>query len=88
MLYEKVLALLRTFSSELLTPKHGFNTASKMKRRSVDVIFLCRLEKFEKYLLVNWGIIIEYIYKHYIKQISKNTEALCNIQKVLLIKGD
>ena len=43
------------------------STASKMKRRSVDIIFLCKLEKFEKYFPVNWGIIIEYIHKHYIK---------------------
>ena len=43
------------------------STASKMKRRFVGIIFLCKLEKFEKYLPVNWGIIIEYIDKHYIK---------------------
>ena len=43
------------------------STASKIKRCSVDVIFLCRLEKFEKYFLVNWGIIIEYFHKQYIK---------------------
>ena len=43
------------------------STASKMKRDSVDVIFLCKLEKLEKYCPVNWGIIIEYIHKHYIK---------------------
>ena len=49
------------------TPQHGFSTASKMKRRSLDVIFLYKLEKFEKYFPVNWGIIIEYIPKHYIK---------------------
>ena len=44
------------------TPQHGFSTTSKMKKRSVDIIFLCRLEKSEKYFLVNWGIIIEYIH--------------------------
>ena len=49
------------------TPQHGFSTASKMKRRSVDVIFLCKLEKSEKYFPVNSGIVIEYIPKHYIK---------------------
>ena len=43
------------------------STASKMKRRSVDVIFLCKLEKLKKYFPVNLGIIIEYIHKHYIK---------------------
>ena len=43
-------------------PQHGFSTTSKMKRRSVDVIFLCKLDKFEKYFSVNWGIIIEYIH--------------------------
>ena len=49
------------------TLQHGFRTASKMKRGSVDVIFLSKLEKFEKYFPVNWGIFIEYIHKHYIK---------------------
>ena len=48
-------------------PQDGFSTASKMKRRSVEVIFLCRLDKFEKYFLVKWGIMREYIHKHYIK---------------------
>ena len=33
-----------------------------MKRRFADIIFLCKLEKFEKYFPVNWGIIIEYFY--------------------------
>ena len=61
------------------------STASKMKRRSVDIIFLCKLEKFEKYFPVNWGIIIEYIHKHYIKQIIKNTESLCNIGDCILV---
>ena len=51
------------------TPQHGFSTACKVKRCSADVIFLCRLQKFslKKYFLVNWGIIIEYFHKHYIK---------------------
>ena len=51
-------------------PQHGFSTASKMKRSSVDIIFLCNLEKLEKHFTVNWGIIIKYIHKHYMKQIS------------------
>ena len=70
------------------TPQRGFSTTSKTKRRSVDVIFLCKLGKFEKCFPVNWSIIIEYIHKHYIKQISKNTELLCNVKKVLLITGN
>ena len=49
------------------TPQRDFSTTSKKKRRSVDVMFLCKLEKSEKNFTVNWGIIIEYIHKHYIK---------------------
>ena len=45
----------------------GLSTASKRKRRTVDVIFFCKLEKLEMYFPLNWGIIIEYIHKHYIK---------------------
>ena len=60
-------------------PQHGFSMASTMKRHSVDVIFLCKLEKPEKYFPINWDIIIECIHKHYIKYKSKNTESLCNI---------
>ena len=63
-------------------PQHGFSMASKMKRRSVNVIFLC---KFEKYFPVNWCIII---YPETLHQISKNTESLCNIKKVLPLKGN
>ena len=51
------------------------STGSKMKRRSADVIFLCKLEKLKMYFPVNLGIIMEYINKHYIKEISKNTES-------------
>ena len=70
--YKTIFMRARTSRAERLwkaccTPQHGFSTAFKMKRRSVDVIFLCKLEKFEKYFPVNWGIIIEYIHKHYIK---------------------
>ena len=60
-------------------PLRGFSIASKMKRPSADVVFICKLEKLEKYFPVNWGIIIEYIHKHYIKSKSKNTEPLCII---------
>ena len=45
----------------------SFSTACKMKRHSVDVIFLCKLEKLEKYFPINWGVILEYIQKNYIK---------------------
>ena len=34
-----------------------------MKRRSADVLFLCKLDKFEKYFPVDRGIVIEYIHK-------------------------
>ena len=33
-----------------------------MKRRSVGVLFLCKLEKMEKYFTVNWGIIREHMH--------------------------
>ena len=56
-----------SLSKACCMPQHGFSTASKMKRCSVDVIFLYKLERLEKYFPVNWRIIIEYIHKHYIK---------------------
>ena len=60
-------AFERRAEAVLRRAQHGFSTSSVMKRRSGDVIFLCKLEKFEKNFPVNWGIIIEYIHKHYIK---------------------
>ena len=44
------------------------STVSEMKKRSVEIIFLGKLEKFEKYFPVNWDIIIEYIHKHCIEK--------------------
>ena len=51
--YKTIFRCARTIRAGRLrkaccTAQHGFSTASKMKRHSADLIFLCKLEKFEK----------------------------------------